>query len=123
MEEYVRAAHDSAPDSVWLDVIERFPSMREWVANNKTVSTDILKRLLQDPDHRVRFALACVNRLTPEMIDALAADADESIRAHICRHKRCPLALLERLAKNPSQWVAAHAQEALKERARVQGRH
>ncbi len=35
--EYERAAWDEAPLEVWLDVIERFPDMRFWVACNKTV--------------------------------------------------------------------------------------
>ena len=35
--DYQRAAHDDAPDAVWLDVIQRFPDYRFWVAHNKTV--------------------------------------------------------------------------------------
>lgn len=36
-EEYSRVAQDSAPREVWLEVIQRFPDMRFWVAQNKTV--------------------------------------------------------------------------------------
>ena len=53
--EYNRAAHDSASVSTWLDVIERYPEMREWVAHNKTVPLEILEQLRNDPDERVRW--------------------------------------------------------------------
>ena len=36
-DEYHRAAHEEASVETWLDVIERFPDMRSWVAHNKTV--------------------------------------------------------------------------------------
>lgn len=52
-EEYERAAHDEASDATWLDVIERFPDMRRWVAHNKTVPLRILEVLRQDPDEDV----------------------------------------------------------------------
>ena len=52
--EYGRAAHDQAPDGVWLDVIRRFPEYRFWVAHNKTVPVSILRILAADSDERVR---------------------------------------------------------------------
>lgn len=36
--EYHRAAHDEASLEVWLDVVSRMPTMRFWVAQNKTRS-------------------------------------------------------------------------------------
>lgn len=53
-EEYRRAAHDQADESTWRDLIERFPEMRFWVAQNKTVPLSILEVLRHDPDERVR---------------------------------------------------------------------
>lgn len=35
--EYQRAARDDATERTWRDVIARFPEMRFWVAQNKTV--------------------------------------------------------------------------------------
>ena len=43
--DYSRAANEPAPDGVWTDVIEKFPDMRVWVAQNKTISIDILRVL------------------------------------------------------------------------------
>jgi hypothetical protein len=52
--DYGRAAHDEATEETWRDVIKRFPEMRFWVAQNKTVSLSILEELRNDPDERVR---------------------------------------------------------------------
>jgi hypothetical protein len=52
-EEYGRAARDEASEATWLEVIERFPDMRRWVAHNKTVPLSILEVLRQDPDEDV----------------------------------------------------------------------
>lgn len=53
-DEYHRAAHDEAPDAVWLEIVERFPDMRFWVAQNKTVPLSVLEQLRHDHDAQVR---------------------------------------------------------------------
>jgi hypothetical protein len=53
--QYRRAAHEDAADATWLDVIERFPETRFWVAQNKTVPLTILDILRHDPDERVQW--------------------------------------------------------------------
>lgn len=53
--EYNRAAHDEATESTWRDVIERFPGMRFWVAQNKTVPLSVLEILRHDHDENVRL--------------------------------------------------------------------
>jgi hypothetical protein len=52
--EYQRAAHDEAAERTWQDVIARFPEMRFWVAQNKTVPLSVLEDLRNDPDEKVR---------------------------------------------------------------------
>ena len=52
--DYQRAAHDEAAERTWRDVIARFPEMRVWVAQDKTVPLSILDGLRTDPDERVR---------------------------------------------------------------------
>jgi hypothetical protein len=52
--EYRRAAHDEASIEVWLEVIRRWPDMRVWVAQNKTVPVSVLEILVNDPDEKVR---------------------------------------------------------------------
>ncbi|MGO4249462.1 hypothetical protein AB4Y87_19790 [Paenarthrobacter sp. RAF54_2] len=62
--EYHRAAHEEADVSVWLDVIDKYPDMRFWVAHNKTVPLEILELLASDPDVRVRSFVATKERST-----------------------------------------------------------
>lgn len=52
--DYNRAATEEAAENTWLDVIERFPEMRFWVAQNKTVPLSVLEVLRHDPDENVR---------------------------------------------------------------------
>lgn len=58
MEEYLKAAWDEAPFEVWLQVIETYPEMREWVAHNKSIPIEIKEILADDADERVRFNVA-----------------------------------------------------------------
>ncbi len=66
---YLQAATDSASNEVWLDVIARFPQMKRWVAQNKTVSLEILEVLAQDPDAEIRTAVAMKNKLSPQLYE------------------------------------------------------
>jgi hypothetical protein len=43
--EYNPAAARDAADETWLDLIERFPEMRFWVAQNKTLPLSVLEIL------------------------------------------------------------------------------
>ena len=52
--EYQRAAHDEAAERTWREVIARFPEMRFWVAQNKTVPLSVLEDLRTDTNERVR---------------------------------------------------------------------
>jgi hypothetical protein len=52
--EYRRAAHEEASIETWYEVIERFPDMRFWVAQNKTVPLPILEHLRHDQSDTVR---------------------------------------------------------------------
>ena len=53
-DEYGRAAHEAASEATWRDVIETYPDMRFWVAQNKTEPLSILETLRHDPAERVR---------------------------------------------------------------------
>ena len=75
-EEYNRAAHGNASLETWLEVIERWPDMREWVAHNKTVPVAVLEKLAYDPDPRVRSTVATKNKLPEHLQLVMARDDD-----------------------------------------------
>jgi hypothetical protein len=112
-DEYRRAATEEAPEAVWLDLIERFPEMREWAALNKTLPENVLWKLVRDEDRRVRFQVAMRRRLTEDMFSVLASDEDDGVRSRVCWNKRAPQPILERLAKDNSPMVAEAARRRL----------
>jgi hypothetical protein len=108
--EYHRAAHDELPEDVCVDVIERFPDMRFWVAQNKTVPISVLRLLAADPDRRVRSMVARKRKLDEALLNQLSHDSDETVRHAVARHPKCPADILRRLAiADPWEEVRATA--------------
>lgn len=103
--EYMRAAHEDASDIVWIDVLCRFPEMREWVAHNKTVPLNILEILARDKNESVRARVADKRKLSPELFDLLSQDESESVRERIAYNKKSPIHVLKRLANDPIMFV------------------
>ena len=115
-EEYHQAAHGEASTTVWIEVIERYPEMRSWVAHNKTVPTEILAVLASDPDPRVRCVVADKRRLPVELFRQLAGDPDEAVRARVAYNRKVPSGLLELLAADPADLVREGAELSLERR-------
>lgn len=113
--DYNRAAYASAPESVWLEVIERYPEMRFWVAQNKTVPLRILELLVEDPDDNVRFMVANKRKATPDILAKLARDKHESVRAAVASNRSTPRWLLEELVNDPWEGVVEIVRERLNE--------
>lgn len=94
-DEYLRAAWDEAAVDVWLEVLENYPDMAFWVAQNKTVPVEILKLLADNPEWRVRMMVASKNRLPEELQLKLAHDPDFSVRKGIAANKKATLKALQ----------------------------
>ena len=113
VEEYSRAAAEEAPASVWLDVINRFPEMKEWVVHNKTVPIEILEILARDESSSVRATVADKRKLSVELFEILARDGDELVRYRIAYNKKVPVHVLELLSIDPFTHVRAVAMQRL----------
>jgi len=113
--EYERAAHDQAPDNVWLDVIQRFPEYRFWVAQNKTVPVSILQILAADSDERVRGMVARKRKLPSDLVALLAQDSSESVRAATARHRKASPEVLSLLSNDSSPIVREIAMQRITE--------
>ncbi|MBW5468496.1 HEAT repeat domain-containing protein [Brevibacillus formosus] len=94
-DEYLRAAWDEAPLDVWHEVIQKYPDMSFWVAQNKTVPIEILKLLAKHPEWRVRSMVASKNKLPEELQVKLAHDPDFSVRKSIAANKKATLKALQ----------------------------
>lgn len=111
--EYRRAAAEPASDAVWLDVVERYPELRSWVAHNKTVPANVLERLAGDPDPDVRRMVAAKRRLDPALISRLADDADDRVRHAVVCNSSCPPHVLRHLSNDRWSTVADEARSRL----------
>jgi hypothetical protein len=110
---YNRAADEDAPLEVWLQVIDQFPDMRQWVAHNKTVPISILEILAKDLDSDVRFAVAMKRKLTPELFELLARDPNESVRQRIAYNAKTPKWILQELLDDTDSLVREAARSKL----------
>ena len=105
--EYQRAASDSAPIDVWLEIIRDYPEMTSWVVHNKTVPLEVLALVAQNPNPALRHDVACNRKLSAQLFELLASDKDETVRARIALNRKCPPAILARLHTDHSALVLA----------------
>jgi len=104
-DKYMRAVHEEATDTVWMDVISKFPEMKEWVAHNRTVPLNILNILARDMDDSVRAAVASKRKLSPELFELLSKDKSEVVRERVAYNKKAPIHILRMLAKDQIMFV------------------
>jgi hypothetical protein len=115
-DDYLRAATDEVPIEVWHEIIQRHPSMRKWVAQNKTVPIEILTILARDPNPDVRLSVAMKNKLPSELMLELADDDDEGVRQRIVHNKNASIAVLRKLSSNLLADIAEIARKRLESR-------
>lgn len=111
--EYRIATWGEASEPTWFDVIERYPAMRRWVAQNKTLPEPVRIELARDTDVRVRYAIATTPGLEISVLAILVNDMDASIRRAIVTHEALPIEALEELIQDSDPDVAADAAEQL----------
>lgn len=104
---YDRAANDSAPEEVWLELVEKYPQSRFWVAQNKTVPLTVLRRLADDEDSRVRGMVAMKRKLDEATFRQLATDADSGVRMSIATNAKTPVAVLRSMLTDPWDEIPA----------------
>ena len=116
-EDYLRAAGEAASVDVWMDVLARFPEMKEWVVHNKTVPLEVLGILAVDDAVAVRATVADKRKLNADLFDLLAGDSDELVRQRVACNRKAPVHVLQRLSKDPSPFVRRVAEQRLKQAA------
>lgn len=112
--EYNRAARESASIDVWLDVIKRYPYMREWVAYNKSVQNEVLQILVNDKDPKVRWMVATRRTAGEKILFKLADDEDEGVRRRVIFNPKVSKSILEKLINDPLEDLRILAKEKLK---------
>ena len=115
LEEYNRAAQEEAPDEVWLEIINKYPEMKKWVAHNKKIPLFILDILAKDKNRRVRSTVARKRKLSYELYDLLSKDSCESIRLAIAANPKVPKEILESMLTDEWEDVVETVKERLAE--------
>ncbi|MBA2939725.1 hypothetical protein HZF08_15520 [Paenibacillus sp. CGMCC 1.16610] len=115
IDEYLKAAWEDALFEVWLEVIRKYPDMREWVAHNKTIPVGIMEILADDANERVRFNVATKNRLPEHLQLKLAKDLDCSVRKRIVYNKKATFQVLSLLLNDEDEDIRTLAKNRIDE--------
>lgn len=114
-EEYLRAAWDDAPLDVWHEVIQNYPDMSFWVAQNKSVPVEILCILASHPEEDVRSMVASKNKLPEELQLKLASDPELFVRQRIAYNKKATFKALQIISQDKDDELRAHVLKRISE--------
>lgn len=117
-DDYHRAAHEEASDTVWRELVADHPEMRLWVAHNKTVPVAILELLHTDSSADVRCTVARKRKLPERLQQVLAADSDASVRHALACNAKVAHAALQTLAADSEPFVREAAMQRLQQNER-----
>ncbi|MBY5921733.1 HEAT repeat domain-containing protein [Ferrimonas balearica] len=113
VEEYTRAAHEEAPVEVWEAVLEKYPELSFWVAQNKTAPVEILQELALHDDSNVRGMVARKRKIPELLMLSLAKDKSESVRHALANNGKVTEKVLRVLIKDSCEFVRESASEKL----------
>ncbi|MDQ0463411.1 hypothetical protein QO010_001182 [Caulobacter ginsengisoli] len=108
-----QALTDTAPEAVWLEVLERFPELKAEVAQNSSITEAVVRRLAADRDPALRLMMARRPSLPDDVFEALSRDPNPEVRRAIAWNSRAPAAIRERLAGDPDPGVASRARQVI----------
>ncbi len=112
-EEYHRAAHEEAEIIIWNEVLEKYPELSLWVAQNKTVPLEILEKLAYHLDSNVRYMVASKRKISESLMMILATDKDESVRHALACNGKVTEIVLNLLVNDSWQPVRERAADKL----------
>jgi hypothetical protein len=113
-EEYSRSSQEGASIEVWNAVLDNYPDMAFWVAQNKTVPYEILEVLASHTNSRVRSMVASKNKLKEALLLKLASDQDDSVRMSVARHKKATVDVLNQLTNDHWEEISIVSLERIK---------
>ena len=105
------AALESAEITVWYETITKFPELKEWVINNKTIQIEILEFLATDYAVNVRYAVARKRKINQKIFDILKNDPSESVRHALICNTKLPLEIKKKIKLDDSEWLKREFEE------------
>lgn len=108
-EDINRSLAEEASLSVWLDIVENYPKRRIDVAQNRTIPEEIIRALAAKGDATVRSILAEKRRLPSDLFSVLSTDKDEIVRQKVAANQKVPIDVLKVLCSDSVEAVATVA--------------
>ena len=115
-EVYHRFSCDDITDAAAIEIIEKHPEEIGNLSANKTLSSNVISRLFDYPEPRIRRNMARKQNLTPDLFEKLSNDEDEAVRRILTFHPNVPIEILEKLTHDEWDECAESAQRHLAER-------
>lgn len=115
VDEYERAANDTADISIWIEIIDKHPDFKKWVIHNKTVPLEILERLTLDTDPEIRSNVARKRKISDKIFMTLAKDKDENVRYALMCNTKLTADKLKQIVTNDSAWLTQQLTDRLKD--------
>lgn len=104
-DDYNRAANEEASIDVWLDVLNNYPDMKKWVIHNKKIPIEILNKLSEDFDPEIRGDIARKRKIVDTQIfKKLANDKDENVRYALMWNTKLNLKMFKMINSSGSEW-------------------
>jgi len=96
-----------------LQILTQRPDLCRVLTLNKHLPADVLVKLAQSDDWRVRLDVAMKRSAPPETLEALASDPDEAVRAAVAQNRRTPIRLLRILSTDRETFVQDVARRSI----------
>ncbi len=113
MVEQDMATWEEANVEVWLDIIKKYPEMKECVAHNKKIQQEILLILSDDPDWKVRSTVARKGSAGEKILWKLSKDESEAVRTGVIANRCITKEILESLLHDHVAEVSEFAMKKL----------
>jgi hypothetical protein len=105
--------------AIWLQILTQRPDLCRVLALNKNLPADVLEKLAQSDDWRVRLDVAMKRAAPPQVLEALASDPDEAVRAAVAHNRKTPIHLLRNLSSDRETLVQDAARNSIAKLNRV----
>jgi hypothetical protein len=97
------------PEAYWAHLVERYPTMRYWVAHQPYAPESVIRTLARTQEWVVRGRVAMKRNLPADLFSVMAADPDPHVRCAIAANAKAPLDLVTLLTGDLDPEVASVA--------------
>ncbi|WP_339533269.1 HEAT repeat domain-containing protein [Pseudomonas mucidolens] len=115
-----RAITDEASESVWMDIVSRYPDYEIFILQNETISKTTISILSRSQNWKTRHGVAKKRKSGIEILIHLSSDENPIVRQAIASNQKTPYAILKNLCLDTDDRVSRVANYNIKLRPRQQ---